>query len=247
MFRIQDDIRYRVIKDDFGLDFDSNHLEGLNLIAGSDISCVPGSKDLAYVSIAFLSFPSLKTIHVESQLVTLEYPYIPGYLAFREYSALSRVLSDVLGRRPELKPQVLLVDGNGQLHARGAGIASHFGVFSNLPTIGCAKSFFPVDGLSTAYVDTSIALALQAKRRSAAEEIPHEFLEGNSGKRYGAALLTGGKTTKNPIFVSVGHQVSLETALKIVKACAIHRVPEPIRIADKTSREQARLHAEKQS
>lgn len=217
----------------------------MKIIAGSDISCVPQSKNLAYVSIAILAFPSLDMIHVETQSVRLEYPYIPGYLAFREYAALSKVFADLIQRKPELKPQVLLVDGNGQLHPRGGGIASHFGLFSNIPTIGCAKSFFPVDGLNKAYIETSVALKLLVKRQKNEDDIlepPHEFLVGESGRTHGAALLSGTRAAKNPIFVSVGHRVCLETALKIVKACAIRRVPEPIRIADKTSREHARRH-----
>jgi deoxyinosine 3'endonuclease (endonuclease V) len=182
-------------------------------------------------------------IHVETQPVRLGYPYIPGYLAFREYAALGKVFADLIQRKPEWKPQVLLVDGNGQLHPRGGGIASHFGLFSKIPTIGCAKSFFPVDGLNKAYIQTAVALKLHARRREDDWTMaPHEFLIGESGRRHGAAVLTGGKGAKNPIFVSVGHRVSLETALKIVKACAIRRVPEPIRIADSISREHARQH-----
>ena len=74
-------------------------------------------------------------------------PYIPGFLAFREVGFLMDRLEEVKNEKPELMPQVILVDGNGILHPRGLGLASHLGILSDIPSVGIAKKLFHVDGL----------------------------------------------------------------------------------------------------
>ena len=115
------------------------------------------------------------------------------------------------------------MDGNGILHHRGFGVASHFGVLYDVPTIGVAKSILVVDQLAKKYT-----------RQSTNEQ--HRLLIGASGTTWGAAVWPT-DTVLKPIFVSVGHRISLETAIDIVLRCCHYRVPEPIRQADLRSRE----------
>lgn len=79
---------------------------------------------------------------------TTEYPYIPGFLAFKEIPSYSVLFNRLKSNKPELWPQILLVDGNGILHNRGFGCASHVGVVMNTPTIGVGKHVFAVDGIT---------------------------------------------------------------------------------------------------
>jgi len=106
---------------------------------------------------------------------------------------------------------VLLVDGNGILHTRGFGAASHIGVLMDLPSIGCGKTVFAVDGLS----QIGVKKLCEANLHKGGDLIK---LEGNSGKVWGAALRST-SDSKNPIIISVGHRVSLETAIDVIKAC----------------------------
>lgn len=240
IYRVQNQIRDMVIHEDRNLSFTiiDDGILGLRRVGGVDISFVPQS-NLAYVAITVLSFPELELVHLECDTVEIDVPYIPGYLAFRELPAIKMIAKDLIKKvKPEDFPQVFLVDGNGQLHPRGAGIASHLGVVMDWPTIGCGKTFFRMDGLTSKIIDETIAKDLQSRRGKQ----PTEPIVGKSGKTHGVALLNGGKNVANPIFISVGHRVSLESAVHIVKACSKHRVPEPIRMADLLSRQQAQQH-----
>jgi endonuclease V len=172
--------------------------------------------------LVILEFPNFEEVHVDLETVTLDYPYVPGFLAFREVQHLKRLID-----RSPIKPQVVLVDGNGIFHNRGFGLASHLGVITDIPTVGCGKTVFAVDGITVASVKK-----LSKNLQSAGDKIN---LIGNSGRVWGCAL----KATEdsiNPIIISIGHKISLESAVRIVAACCIYRVPEPIRQADKLSR-----------
>lgn len=87
-----------------------------------------------------LEFPSLNVVYERYQMVRLTKPYIPGFLAFREVPFLLDLLNELRKTRPELVPQVVFMDGNGVLHPRGCGVACHFGVVADIPTIGVAKT-----------------------------------------------------------------------------------------------------------
>uniref|UniRef100_A0A674H1M3 Endonuclease V n=1 Tax=Taeniopygia guttata TaxID=59729 RepID=A0A674H1M3_TAEGU len=128
--------------------------------------------------------------------------------------------------------QVLLVDGNGLLHPRGFGIACHLGVLTDLPCIGVAKNLLHVDGLVRDELHREQVRSLQRS----GETLP---LTGTSGKVLGMVLRSCSNSSR-PLYVSVGHRVSLGTAVRLVRACCRFRVPEPIRQADIRSREYLR-------
>src|ERR1700712_4724244 len=106
----------------------------ITTIAGADISFNKYSTTV-YAGIVVLQFPSLQVIETKAVVDITEFPYIPGLLAFREVPALSKAWEALT-----IKPDVLVLDGHGIAHPRRMGIATHFGLVMQTPTIGCAKS-----------------------------------------------------------------------------------------------------------
>jgi len=122
-----------------------------------------------------------------------------------------------------------MCDGNGILHPRGFGIASHIGVVFDIPSIGVGKTVFAVDGITARGVKNKC----DAELHNGGDIVE---LVGTSGKVWGAALRATDDST-NPLIVSIGHRVSLKTALAVTQACiSDFRIPEPIRQADLRSR-----------
>jgi len=90
----------------------------------------------------------MEILHEDFEVETAEYPYIPGFLAFKEVPVYTVLFDRLKATRPELWPQLLFVDGNGVLHTRGFGCASHVGVLMDLPSVGVGKNVFAVDGIT---------------------------------------------------------------------------------------------------
>lgn len=118
------------------------------------------------------------------------------------------------------------------LHPRQFGIASHLGVRCDIPTIGIAKTFLMIpDELEDVHTVKSICKANLLKKGDR-----YDLIGKQSGYVYGSALRTS-NNAPNPVFISQGHRISLETSIKIVLAtCPTYRIPEPIRAADLESR-----------
>ena len=228
----QDSLKQKLIKTDFyNFNLDNNNNNNntteLKYIAGMDISAIKHNPNIA-VSALVICDRNLKIVYEDYKLVKMDEPYIPGFLAFREVKHLVNLINDLKTNHPEYIPQVILVDGNGILHTKGFGLASHLGVLIDLPTIGCSKNVFNVDGINKIKV----------------KEIANKFLNkggdyypliGDSGEQWGWAYRSNDES-KNPMIISLGHKISNETALKIVKISTIHRIPQPIRYSDKISR-----------
>jgi deoxyribonuclease V len=135
-----------------------------------------------------------------------DFPYVPGYLGFREVPALAAAWM-----RLAVKPDLLLVDGQGIAHPRGLGLACHLGLVLDVPTIGVAKSLLVGEGEPGPDPGDTTPLIWK-------------------GQRLGTALRT--RRGAKPLYVSVGHRVSLETAVAIVLAATQgRRLPAPIRAA----------------
>jgi deoxyinosine 3'endonuclease (endonuclease V) len=98
-------------------------------------------------ALIIFEYPSMKILYEDFEKETTAYPYIPGFLAFKEVPVYSILFKRLKGH-DDLWPDVLLVDGNGILHTRGFGIASHIGVTMDLPSVGVGKTVFAVDGIS---------------------------------------------------------------------------------------------------
>ncbi|XP_072098187.1 endonuclease V-like isoform X2 [Mobula birostris] len=218
-------------------DWQSNDgFEGLERVGGVDLSFIKEDEVNACASLVVLSYPDLKVVYEECQMVCLTAPYIPGFLAFRETPFLEEAVKRLQHKDPSLLPQVIFADGNGILHHREFGVACHLGVLVDLPCIGVAKNLLHVDGLETKDL-------LKEKIKDLHERGNTFTLTGRSGKVLGMALKSCEKSTK-PIYVSVGHRINLDTATRLTHSCCKYRVPEPIRqdaSGGSTSLESARL------
>jgi len=172
----------------------------IRFIAGVDTAYTKG---MSIGAVTILDYDSLKLVESQIALCKTRFPYIPTLLSFRE------ILPTVLSiRKLTVQPDVFLVDGQGFAHPYRCGFASHLGLVTGKPTIGVAKS----------------RLFGEVKRVDASED--SAFLK-HKGEVVGAVVTT--KHGFKPLYVSVGHMVSLKTAIRIVKHCAIkNRVPEPI-------------------
>ena len=202
--------------------------DNLERIAGMDISASKTNPDIAIVALVVCDFKNnFKVLYEKFEFVKMTQPYVPGFLAFREVDHLIKLINELKELKPELLPQVILTDGNGILHSNRFGLACHLGVLSSIPTIGCGKTVFSVDGI-TKY---SVKEASKGLYKGG----DFIYLKGNSGSTWGAAL----RCTDNsidPIIVNIGHKISLDSAINLVNICCLFRVPEPIRVADKKSR-----------
>jgi len=142
------------------------------------------------------------------------FPYVPGLLTFREAPAVLALLESL-----KAIPDLLMVDGQGMAHPRRIGIASHVGLLTGIPTIGAAKS--RLCGEHDA----------PGSARGSRTPLLHR------GEVVGAVLRT--RSDVSPLYVSIGHRISLEAAIEWVLACAPrYRLPEPTRLADKLSKGQ---------
>ncbi|KFZ54709.1 Endonuclease V, partial [Antrostomus carolinensis] len=185
-----------------------------------------------------------QVLYEDCRMVAVNAPYVAGFLAFREVPFLAEAVQRLKKKSPSSNLsaqeitflfwlfQVLFVDGNGLLHPRGFGVACHLGVLTDLPCIGVAKNLLQVDGLIRDELHKEQIRSLQRE----GDAFP---LTGTSGRVLGMVLRSNSKSSR-PLYVSVGHRVCLETAVRLVKSCCRYRIPEPIRQADIRSREYIR-------
>ncbi|NGP88064.1 deoxyribonuclease V [Fodinibius halophilus] len=185
-------------------------LQGLvtapQFVAGADISFDRGS-ELMHAAIVVLQLPALSP--VARSLVTDEttFPYIPGLLAFREIPVLIKAWGQL-----QQKPDVLILDGHGTAHPRRMGIATHFGIEVDWPTIGCAKNIL---------TGSHDKLGLEKG----------EYVDLKEGEeRIGMVLRS--RTNVNPIYISPGHKVSFDdTYDTVMKSLNKYKLPETTRQA----------------
>ena len=203
-------------------------LSTVSKIGGLDISVNKKDASIAYGTLAVLEYPSLKTLGTVSLAIVPKIPYVAGFLGFREAEIYSLLLEKTKKDRPELYPDVLMVDGNGLWHPRGCGSACHVGYHTGLPSFGVAKNPLTVHEIT----------------REAFQKLYPSIPEGgylkvdHEGEVFGA-MVRGG-ASKNPIFASPGHLISWDATLELTLKTCKHRIPEPIRVADQESRKLAR-------
>lgn len=181
--------------------------EDVELVAGCD--CAFDRKSgMAFGAIVLFKFPEMKRLRVIAGHRETRFPYVPGYLSFRELE----VLLDLFARL-ENPPDLVLVDGQGIAHPRRIGLASHLGLFLNVPTIGCAKS--------------RLVGEADEPGEKKGEWKPIMF----EGEVVGSLLRTRDKV--KPMFISPGHRMEVDSARDLALACVNkYRMPEPTRIAD---------------
>lgn len=178
----------------------------IRLIAGGDLSFDRGS-DVVHAGFVVLRLPDLETVESKGVQARAEFPYVPGLLSFREIPALLQAWKLL-----ECEPDAAMLDGHGLAHPRRMGIACHFGLLIDRPTLGCAKT--PLVGR---YDEP-------APERGAWTTMVHRK------ETVGAALRTRDRV--GPIFVSPGHRMDLPGSIELALACGGGtRIPEPTRRA----------------
>ncbi|VDM18501.1 unnamed protein product [Hydatigera taeniaeformis] len=192
------------------------------LVGGLDISYSKSDSTLAFVGVSVVrigdpvSETQCETLAIDCNRATIEVPYVPNFLAFREVPAYLAAVSAFEERHTSLSPDVFMVDSNGTLHPIRFGAACHLGVLLKRPTFGVAKNLTFLEPAPNCF-------PLNADGPTQR----HLLLQ---------AVLTG--TSSNPVFVSPGHLITLQTAVEITLRCSIHRIPEPTRRADLRTRKE---------
>lgn len=189
--------------------------KAVRLVAGADVAAGRAGR-IGVAAVVVVSYPELEPVETVVVEAPVTAPYIPGLLSFREAPVLVEAF-----RRLRAMPDLLIVDGHGYAHPRRFGLACHLGLLLDLPTIGCAKS------------------------RLCGEESPLGAERGSvaaltdAGEVIGSLVRT--QTGIRPVYVSVGHRLSLEACEAWVLRCARRfRLPEPTRLADHAARERKR-------
>ncbi|MCA1557972.1 MAG: deoxyribonuclease V [Acidobacteria bacterium] len=178
----------------------------IRTIAGADIS-FNKFEPTVYAGVVVLSYPELEVIEEAGVISETKFPYVPGLLSFRETPSVLEAWSKL-----KTEPDALMLDGQGLAHPRRAGIACHVGLLIERPTLGCAKSV-----LVGKYEEPSTERGNWAEMVHKAEVV-------------GAAVRT--KRNVQPVFVSPGHLVDLEGAIKLTLGSdGGYRQPEPTRRA----------------
>lgn len=186
----------------------SDQLGTVQYVAGVDMGFEEAGK-ISRAAVAVLSFPALQLQESAIARRPTSFPYIPGFLSFREIPAVLDALEKI-----STIPDLILCDGQGIAHPRRFGIACHLGLIVNIPTIGVAKSL------------------LIGKHEEVAEERGSWQPLRHRSETIGAVLRTRART--KPLYISGGHRVSLPTAIEYVLRCTPkYRLPETTRIADK--------------
>ncbi len=192
-----------------------NRLGRIRFVAGVDVGFEEGGKRTR-AAVAVLEFPSLEPFAQAAATHRTRFPYVPGLLSFREIPAIVAAL-----KKLKQLPQLILCDGQGYAHPRRFGLACHLGVLTEIPTIGVAKS----------RLIGTYGRVPQSKGRWT------HLMDGD--EIIGAVLRT--RKGVKPVFVSIGHRVSLDTAVELVMQCVTrYRLPETTRAADRLASTESR-------
>ncbi|MEW2587549.1 endonuclease V [Streptomyces virginiae] len=203
---IQDELRHRVVLTESGPP------PGHGLVTGVDVA-YDDTRDLVAAAAVVLDAATLEVVQEATAVGHVNFPYVPGLLAFRELPTVLAALDALT-----VEPGLVVCDGYGLAHPRGFGLACHLGVVTGLPSIGVAKNPFTFthEEPGTRRGDTAPLLAAD-------------------GAEVGRALRTQDRT--KPVYVSVGHRVSLDNACAHALALSPRfRIPETTRHADSLCR-----------
>ena len=177
------------------------------LIGGADVG-FEQQGTITRAAMVILEYPSLALVEYQEARIATIMPYIPGLLSFREVPALQAVWKQL-----QHQPDLLMVDGQGIAHPRRLGVASHFGLLADIPTIGIAKS--------------------RLCGQFSALDAPSGSVQPLTDRQQQLGWVLRSKARCNPLFISPGNRVSLDTALYWVQNCLRgYRLPEPTRWAD---------------
>jgi len=182
----------------------------VGVIAAADVG-LP-RKDTVFAAVVVLTFPGLEIIETRTVTAGCDFPYVPGYLSFREIPALLACLEKVRAGF-----DVLMCDAQGLAHPRKMGLATHVGILLDSPVVGCAKSVLYGKFAEPGWRKGSVS-----------------YMRGREGEIVGAAVRT--RDGVKPVYVSVGNRIDLATSVDLVLRCSPrYRIPEPLRLAHNLS------------
>jgi len=186
-------------------------IEDIATVAGIDAGY---RNETAHAAVVVMNLADLRVLEEATAAKSISFPYVPGLLSFREGPVVLEALAKL-----KSPPDLLMIDGHGIAHPRRFGIASHIGLLTGIPSVGCAKTRLLGD-----------------------YEEPHRdrgsitYLKKN-GETLGAVVRT--RMGVKPVFVSIGHRIDLTDSIRIIlKSCRGYRLPEPVRRADQLSKKQ---------
>jgi deoxyribonuclease V len=186
---------------------DFNEIE---TVGGIDVAYPQNEFEPACAAYILINYHTKKILEETTITTPTTFPYISGYLTYRELP-----LIQALAQQWKQPPDVLMIDGNGILHPRGCGLASHAGLTLDVPTIGVAKN------LLIGIIQNNRIMVDGAPRGIAYHSSPH---------------------AKKPLFLSSGHRISLETSKTVIQHCCITKHPEPLKQAHHLATETLRQH-----
>lgn len=198
-------------------------LNNLKYVAGVDLAYWgKDGEEFAVCCIVVIDYNTKEVIEKKHTKGKIDFPYIPGCLAFREMPLILETVEKL-----EIEPDLYVFDGNGYLHPRHMGIATHAGIVLNKPSIGVAKSYFKVH--NTDYIEPN-------KEEGSYTDIIIK------DEVYGRALRT--HRNVKPVFISVGNFVDIDTCTEIIKNLVTKEshIPIPTRIADLDTHEMRRKY-----
>ena len=179
----------------------------IRTIGGADIA-YDQSSDIIYAGIVLLDYESMEVLLCCSVQDRMQFPYIPGLLSFREIPAIMQAWNNL----PE-KPDVMMMDGHGIAHPRRVGVATHFGILTDCPTLGCGKTHLLGD------------YGALGKEKGATSPLMDQ------GETIGHVVRT--RESVKQVWISPGHGMSMKQSVEIALHCAReYRIPEPTRQAD---------------
>ncbi|WP_417503125.1 deoxyribonuclease V [Marinobacter sp.] len=183
----------------------------IKLVAGVDVAYQKDSDKLV-AAVVILDAETLEIVETATAEDIERFPYIPGLFSFRELPPLIKAFAKL-----QHTPDLVVCDGQGLAHPRRFGLACHLGVIFDVPTVGCGKTRLLGEHQEP---DTT--------RGAVAPLVDHNEVIGNVLKT---------QTNINPIYVSIGHRVSLTTACEwVLKLAPKYRLPETTRQADQVVR-----------
>lgn len=188
----------------------------IEVVAGVDLAFY-GNDGIA--ACAATNYPSMRIVETRTLVMALAFPYIPTFLTFREGPPMVQVMSSL-----RTKVNLFLINGQGIAHPLRCGLASHVGVDTDKPTIGVAAS--------------RLVGEYDHVPENEGDAVPLIY----EGEQVGWLLKS--RSGSNPIFISPGHRVGLDSSLKIVKTCLRgHKLPEPLQMAHATANKEKRRRA----
>jgi deoxyinosine 3'endonuclease (endonuclease V) len=286
---IGDNLLFHLVRDDHHDIFSFSSKP--ELYGGVDVSFPESDNERAVAVYVIIDKRSMEVVYHDHEYFRLQVPYIKSFLAFREIEPLELMIKRQKDRDPDMTPLAILVDGNGILHARHAGIACFLGVRTGIPTIGVGKKLYyeagwtrenlaenlddflgqlhktigsseflapqlsryrglimkktcskPFEQNATTCIDrpsvmkdlASFCNGIGIKLSGDSDRFPVLAcaLVGHGGQIAASATSQPTTGTQNPIFISVGHKISLQRAVQICASLSMARIPEPVRQAD---------------